>query len=342
MVPLRLLPRIFVFDDEELPPELRAQRQLNKGRVPEMARYLMKNPESYVFSAITASIDGNVHFQPSSDGASGERIGALQVPMDAKFIVNDGQHRRAAIEQALHENPDLGDETIAVVFYIDVGLKRCQQMFADLNRYAIRPSRSLSVLYDHRDDKAELARQIVMQCDVFKDVVDLERSALAQGSKKLFTLSAIYTATGTLLANVDGSPEKRAKQARDFWNSLPSHFPEWQRVQQGAMYAKEVRERFIHSHGVVLHALGKVGNAILLSGATGYKKRLTPLKDIDWRRENAELWEGRATNGGRVVKGQNNVTLTANAIKIKLDMPLTAEEQRVEDAFLRGDYERQN
>ncbi len=124
------------------------------------------------FSAITASIDGNVHFQPSSNDANGERVGALEVPMDAKFIVNDGQHRRAAIELALHNNPKIGDETIAVVFYVDVGLKRCQQMFADLNRYAVRPSRSLSVLYDHRDDKAELARQIVMKCEVFRDVVD--------------------------------------------------------------------------------------------------------------------------------------------------------------------------
>ena len=68
--------------------------------------------------------------------------------MKARFVINDGQHRRAAIEAALRENPDLGDETIAVVFFLDVGLKRCQQMFADLNRYAIRPTTSLSILYD--------------------------------------------------------------------------------------------------------------------------------------------------------------------------------------------------
>ncbi|GIU78070.1 MAG: hypothetical protein KatS3mg005_1308 [Bryobacteraceae bacterium] len=58
---------------------------------------------------------------------------------------------------ALRECPDLGDETIAVVFFLDIGLKRCQQMFADLNRYAVRPSRSIGILYDHRDDSAELA-----------------------------------------------------------------------------------------------------------------------------------------------------------------------------------------
>ncbi len=35
-------------------------------------------------------------------------------------------------------------------------------MFADLNRYAIRPPRSIGVLYDHRDPMAEVATQVVV------------------------------------------------------------------------------------------------------------------------------------------------------------------------------------
>ena len=31
MCPLRLIPRLFVFDEDELPPEMRAQRSLNKA-----------------------------------------------------------------------------------------------------------------------------------------------------------------------------------------------------------------------------------------------------------------------------------------------------------------------
>ena len=46
MCPLRLIPRIFLFDEDELNPELRAQRILNKSRIPEMARYLLANPKS--------------------------------------------------------------------------------------------------------------------------------------------------------------------------------------------------------------------------------------------------------------------------------------------------------
>src|SRR6056297_2180672 len=102
MCPMRLIPRIFLFDEDELRPELRSQRILNKQRVPEIAAYLTENPNDYTFSALTASIDGEVAFEPVSDDKSGQDIGRLRVPMTAKFVINDGQHRRAAIEAALH------------------------------------------------------------------------------------------------------------------------------------------------------------------------------------------------------------------------------------------------
>ena len=87
-----------------------------------------------------------MQFSPLGTEATERIVGSLRIPMLAKFVINDGQHRRARIEAALHENPELGDETIAVVFFLDVGFKRCQQVFADLNRYAVRPTTSLSIL----------------------------------------------------------------------------------------------------------------------------------------------------------------------------------------------------
>src|ERR1019366_6725636 len=185
---LRTLKQISIFDEQELPPELRAQRTLNKSRVPEIANYVLNNPKDYVFSAITASIDSEVEFEPLSSKHNESRLGTLKVPMDAKFIINDGQHRRAAILSALEQKPELGSETVSVVFFLDIGLERSQQMFADLNRYAIRPSRSIGLLYDHRNDKAKLARLVIMKSDIFRDIVDLEKSSLAPRSRKLFTL----------------------------------------------------------------------------------------------------------------------------------------------------------
>lgn len=328
---LRMLRQISIFDEKELPPELRVQRVLNKGRIPEIAHYIIDNPDDYVFSALTASIDSEVEFEPLS--ASEKKLGILKVPMDAKFIINDGQHRRAAIIEALDQRPELAHETIAVVFFLDIGLERCQQMFADLNRHAIRPSRSLGLLYDHRNDKARLAKLVVMKSEVFRDIVDMEKSSLAPRSRKLFTLSAFYNACADLVEGLaSGDLNQDATLARGFWEEVAKQFPAWEQVREGRMPASEVREGFIHSHGIALQALGKAGNALLKTYPNDWAKRLKPLAKLDWSRTNAPLWEGRALIGGKVSKVTSNVTLTTNVIKKAFGLPLDAEEQRVEDA----------
>jgi DNA sulfur modification protein DndB len=331
---LRTLRQISIFDEKELPPELRAQRILNKARIPEIADYVLDNPKDYVFSAITASIDSHVIFEPFSEKPREDRLGTLKVPMDAKFIINDGQHRRAAIIEALNQKPELAYETIAVVFFLDIGLDRCQQMFADLNRYAIRPSRSLGLLYDHRNDKAKLARLVIMKSEIFRDIVDLERSSLALRSRRLFTLSAFFNASADLVQDLaTGNLEQDAKLARDYWEAVARHFPSWTQVREGRMPASEVREGYIHSHGIALQALGKAGNALLKTWPGKWKSKLPDLKKIDWSRANAKLWEGRAMIGGKVSKVTTNVILTTNVVKKALGLSLTEDEEKVENAL---------
>ena len=86
MCPLRLIPKLFIFDEEELPPELKAQRVLNKSRIPLLTEYIRNNPTEYVFSAITASIDGKVEFRPITETAD-NKIGLLIVPMNAVAVL---------------------------------------------------------------------------------------------------------------------------------------------------------------------------------------------------------------------------------------------------------------
>src|SRR5688500_14051182 len=74
---------MFRFSDAALEPELRAQRHLNRGRIPEMARYVVENRESYVFSALTASIDGEIRFV----GGEASDIGVLRVPSASRIVI---------------------------------------------------------------------------------------------------------------------------------------------------------------------------------------------------------------------------------------------------------------
>src|SRR5438270_7489314 len=98
MCPLRVIPRIFLFDEDELKPELRAQRVLNKARVPEIAGYILGHVKEYVFSALTASIDGEVLFEPLGPDEAARTLGRLRIPMNDRVVINDGQHRRVGVE----------------------------------------------------------------------------------------------------------------------------------------------------------------------------------------------------------------------------------------------------
>lgn len=338
MCPLRVLPKLFLFDEEELVPELRAQRQLNKSRLPDLSRYITKNLDNYVFSAITVSVDAEVTFEKVAVNENEvNRMGVLRIPMSARFIINDGQHRRAAIDLALREKPELGDETIAVVFFLDHGLARCQQMFADLNRYAIRPSKSLSILYDYRDEAAKLTKELIARSAVFRDLVELEKTNLAPRSKKLFTLSALYHATHDLVSSdEEQGAESAAQLALQFWEETAKHMKEWERVKGGELTAGEVRSNYIHTHGVVLQALARAGHALIERFPKQWTRKLSPLEDIDWRRTNGSLWEGRTMIGGQVSKTHHSTILTANVIKKKLGLELTADEEKVEKAHRGG------
>ena len=342
MCPLRLIPKIFLFDNEEVPPQLRAQRILNRSRIPRIAAYVHDNTDNYVFSSITASIDGKVKFYPIGNDIAKTKIGFLVVPMTARFLINDGQHRQAAIEAVLKDRPELGDETISVVFFVDAGLKRSQQMFADLNKHAVRPTRSLSILYDHRDPFARAILRLVDSVPLFKGLTDLEKTTISNRSLKLFTLSSIYQATEALLGGKRKNKpisDQLENLAAEYWTEVAKNIPEWTLLIQRKVSSSELRKEYVHSHGVTLQALGNLGRDLIAQYPDNWKEHLKDLAKIDWLRSNAE-WEGRTMIGGRLSKAHINLVLTTNLLKQKLGLSLTVDEEKIEERFQKGETRR--
>jgi DNA sulfur modification protein DndB len=203
LVRLRELPHLLAPIDAKVPPELRAQRVLNKARVPRIAEYILGNPTDYTFSSLVGAIDGLPRFEPAVEKS---RVGTLYIPRTMKVALLDGQHWRAAIEQAVREDnvkkkgsTGIGDETISLVLFIDNGLEKAQQKFTDLNRFGVRPNGSLALLYDHRDELANLAKAVVHEVPLFAKLTDGEKTSLAGGAGKLFALNAVHEATRALL-----------------------------------------------------------------------------------------------------------------------------------------------
>jgi len=338
MCPLKVIPKIFLFDEAELNPELRAQRTLNRARIPEMARYLTDNPRGYIFSSITASVDGDTRFEPFNEAGPASTAGKLLIPMTARFLINDGQHRRAAIEEALRESPELGEETISVVFFVDAGLRRSQQMFADLNRHAVRPTKSLGILYDHRDPLSLLAKNLADTVTVFKNLTEMERTSIPNRSNRLHTLSSIYQATRTVLGKSQKCTISRQDEAtaNQFWEAVGRAIPDWQLAAQKKVSCAELRRDFIHAHGIALQAIGIAGVALIAEHPSDWVRRLSGLEQLDWARSNSELWEGRALVNGRVSKANANVILTANLLKQQFGLSLGTKEKQLENLLKQG------
>ncbi|HUY34519.1 MAG TPA: DNA sulfur modification protein DndB [Pirellulales bacterium] len=334
MCPLALVPRLFPADDSLLAPDLRAQRVLNQGRVPQIARYIAGNRRAYVLGALTASVDGDIRFEPPGVSTANGASGTLHVPMSARFVLHDGIHRSAAIVAALRQRPELADETIAIVLFADPGLKRAEQIFTDLKRQERRPARSLSILHDPADEMARLVRAVVARVPIFATHTEMQRSKISNRSTKLFTLSGIYHGTGLLLRGRDAdSFSARLAMAASFWNAVAEHMADWQRAAAGEVTPADLRKRCVHAHALALAAIGRAGRSLLKTHPKSWRTKLRGLRSLDWSRSNTRLWEGRAMIAGRLSKATTCVVLTGNAIKQHLGLTLDDTERETERRF---------
>ena len=337
MCPAKLLSALFPDGPAQLRPELELQRRVNKQRVPEIASYITRHSNSYVLSAITASVDSKVKFEPLGDPDQPACSGQLFVPMSAQFILHDGLHRCAAIKEAVKKNPKLGDESIPIVIFVDPGFKRSDHIFTDLKRHERKASSSLRVFHDDRDQMAHLTRELIPKVPVFANAIEMTRSSISNRSHNLFTLSALYQANKSLLADKkDESIDARLSIAVEFWTEVAKRVPDWSRAVVGNASPAELRKNYVHAHGLALAALARAGRALLNRHPKTWQTKLGRLKSLDWSRSNTALWEGRAMIGGRLSKSSSCVVLTGNALKLHLGLLLTDEEEEIERQFNGG------
>ena len=328
MVPLKMLRRLFPIDEEELvQPEYRAQRKLNEARIPVISKYILDNRDSYVFSALAASIDGEYNFEANTDNSD---LGVLNVSMDANFLINDGQHRKSAILEALKEDPSLENETISIVFYADQGLRRSQQIFTDLNKNAVKTSNSISELYDSRDELAVITRNVIWKIEFLNTYTDKEKDILGKYSSSLFTLNTFYTANRII---VGSKPQKSAKAfLLKYWSAVCEHMHQWKELMDHNITKVDLRENYIATQGIVIQALGRVGSYLYNNGIDP-EIHLTYLEKINWSR-NSKQWYLRAIGkNGRIITNKKAALLIANVIKKELGLGLTNEEENAESSF---------
>ena len=316
MVPLGLLNKLFNMEEEYLLPEYRAQRTINEARIPEISNYILENPNTYVFSALSASIDGNFDFNCVSAGSN---IGTLCVDMNAVIIINDG---KLVYDNDIDDLKKNSKKTLEQ-FFMDEGLKRSQQMFADLNKHAVKPSKSLSTLYDDRDDLSNAVKDVVNKISFLSKYVDKEHDSLGKYSSKLFTLANFLRANQRIIKSSIVTKDD-CDFLLNYWSAIFTHIEEWGMLEEKTLYKCSLKEDYILTLSVVINAFGRLGSFFYSDKLD--LSLLSKLNTIDWSRHNPE-WSGRVFNEqGRIIGKEDSITKICNLIKKKLNIELTKEE----------------
>ncbi len=328
--PLRLVPRLFLFDEAEVPAQLRKSRSFNTVVASDIAKNIIARPNEYTLTPLVVSVSDQVAFTPLLP--EHPEVGQLTVPLTAQLIIHDGQHRRMAIQKFLEEIPDRGGDTIPIMLLPDPQLTRASKIYTDLNYVSAQGSRSQRVLRDS-GDLAVFVRQMIDEVPIFQDRIELEKTTISNRSSALFTLSAVYQATEALLhlGKNDVVSAEHTTIAQKFWLELGEIIPEWKQVIQHEMTASYLRANYIHAHTVTLLAIGIAGNALIQAYPTDWSERLQSLGSLDWSRTNTQLWEGRAMVRGRMSKAQDSVNLTVITIKQNLGLEISDKERVLED-----------
>jgi DNA sulfur modification protein DndB len=322
--PMGMVVKLFQYDPSamsSLNPDDRHQRALKKNRVPEIADYIVDN-EDYIFSSITVSVDADdLRFESSE---LDDNVGLLILPMEADWIVNDGQHRVAGIAEALKRDPDRRSDNLSVVILPDGGLERAQQIFSDLNRTVQKTSKSLDILFDHREPLNIITNACVERVRLFKGKTDKEKVSLSQRSADFATLSGIQGANRQLIADLnalklgDADVKRCEDLAVEFWEYATNVIEPWPEIAGDRMRPADARAKYVSSYGLALWAIGSVGHTVISAGGD-WKTKLDGLKDVDWKKTNPE-WKGICIQGNEIVTRSTTRKATADFLRWKLGL----------------------
>jgi len=329
LCPLHLAPRIFLFDGVQAPASWPPRPALDPGKVEKLAHFIQTHPADYVLAPLVATVTAEVEFTPASDVFP--EIGAVKIPLRATLFIQDGQHRRAAIEQLLTDAPSLQDNTIAVMLFPDPSMDQSPTIFAALNQQYVQRNASRRIAHDPVRPLASVARRIAEEAPIFQGRVDYARTTISNRALAMFTMNAVFQATQALLEVGEQAEiaDEQAEFALRFWTVLGEIIPEWRRVIAGATSPAALRPHFVHVHSVTLLAIGRAGAALHAAYPNDWQTRLQPWGALDWSRRNP-AWEGRAMLQGRMSKKHTSIQLTANLLKMTLGLPLTDKERELE------------
>lgn len=350
-------------DNSELPVADRTQRRLQKSRLPNISQYMTGNKATYLFPSLIIGVR-SMKFSPvTCKGVETGTLGILEVPFDKGTLIIDGQHRIGGFGRAIAEAEIMGKDEISLMFVKYENVQQAQSYFSDTNRFTKPTPQGLNIEFS-QTPQAEVTRNVIEQVSIFGDrgsLVERERGgSLSLKSAKAFSNVAIDAALHEhFFAQLEAKfpdmfpPETQAnikaktKLGVELFEYLGTLFAPWRNIAAGGTQAEVVRANIISTHGVSIRAFGVVAGKAYIQCAESrdvnacWKRKLNPLKSVDYRRTNPEfirLGIVRDVDGKSSVRSdrqarENMIQFLASAINLEQFAPDTEALTRLKRAI---------
>jgi DNA sulfur modification protein DndB len=176
------------------------QRDLT-NRSLQISDYLLKNEQRFMGSLIVAAVGGEPKFVPISFGdesvysfAEG-KLGFLRFDGSEQYYALDGQHRLAAIKDALSkDSKELAKDEVSLIIVWhddnDEGRTRARRLFTTVNRYAKKTSKAEDIAFDEDNPVDIYTRRLVREHKFLKERTKVTNLA-RQGEFKLSKSEAL-------------------------------------------------------------------------------------------------------------------------------------------------------
>ncbi|WP_426594913.1 DNA sulfur modification protein DndB [Cellulomonas sp. McL0617] len=229
----------------------RVQRDLDRKHYKDIVGYITENPADYLLGAMTYAID-TVDASDFIAAGPGSNIGTLVLPTSARMRCLDGQHRRAAIAEAVSLDESVGDDYSAVVLYVEDDYMKRRQMFSDMNATPKVVSKALNITFDSRDPYAKAAQHLADQHPLLAGVVETRKARITTTDAKIFSLAGVYDGLkrfdlGMVLPRGRSPKNKTIDELIEIgttlFDTIQAAFPEFQEAKDKLEATDDVKEQ---------------------------------------------------------------------------------------------------
>jgi DGQHR domain-containing protein len=194
------------------PPSEKSQRQILPKHATEISDYILENPDEYVLGSLIYAVDRECYFAASEMHPD---LGLLTIPFDTNLRCLDGQHRRQGLNEAIAADEAIGQDSTAVLIYVESDVTKRRQMFSDMNATPKVVAKALNVSFDNRDPFARAAQRLAKEHPMLKGNIEAEASRVAAASDKWYTLGAVFDVLKRLQVGAGGRVRLASQYSED-------------------------------------------------------------------------------------------------------------------------------